>query len=224
MKIISEKFIFFNDDFFVTNYISKEDFFINDKPRYIACCDIIHSEDYKDSFPHILVNDVSILNQYYNKKEVIKKDFGKWFHLKYGLKLLMKNISMLSYNRFSNLYEPHIAVPLLKSTIQEVWKKEEEILDKTSRNKFRGREDVNQYIFKWYDIGRGNYEPSNKIGKYFDIYGEKDLLLKDIVNQKHKLICFSDDERINFEMTKEEVRSAFEKILPNKSCYEKEME
>lgn len=217
---LSEKFVYFNDDIFIIDEISKNDFFINDKPRYIACCDIVHSEKYEDSFPHILVNDVSILNKYYDKKEIMKNDFAKWFNLKYGLKLLVKNLSMYSYFRFSNLYEPHIAAPYLKSTFREVWKKEREILEKTSKNRFRGKEDVNQYIFKWFDIGRGNYEPSNVIGKYFDIYGEKNLLLRDIEKQKHKLICFSDDERIDFTKTQSEVKNALERILSNKSSFE----
>lgn len=217
---LSEKFVYFNDDIFIINDIEKEDFFKNEKPRYIACCDIIHSEDYKDTFPHILLNNISIINNYFNKKDIIKRDFFKWFNLKYGLKLLMKNISMSSFYRFSNLFEMHVGTPLLKSTMTELWKKEEAILNKTSQNRFRGKEDVNQYLFKWYDIGRGNFEPSNIIGKYFDIYDEKDSLIKAIEKQKFKMICFGDDDRIEFEKTKSEVENALKKVLYDKSSFE----
>jgi len=218
---LSERFVYFNDDTFITKYLEKKDLFENNKPKYIACNDIISSNEYDDIFPRILINDISFINKYFNKKEVMKKNFSKWFHFNYDWKIWMKNISLLPFYYFSSIYNPHLPTPLLKSTMEELWSLEKDVFVKTSCNKFRSKNDVNQYIFKWYDIARGNFEPGKKLGMYFNILEDNKYLHEAIQNQKYKMICISDDENIDFEKTKKEVINSFEKILPDKCSFEK---
>ncbi len=221
IKGLSDKFVYFNDDIFLTNKIDKQDFFKNNKPRLIAGCDIIYSEDYDDTFSHILLNDSAIINKYFNKKAVIKKNFFKWFNFHYNLKTIGKTLSFALFNKFSSFIVPHLPTPILKSTIEELWKLENNILDKTSRNKFRTKEDVNQYIFSWYDIARNNFEVlSSNFGKYFAIKDSIENVTNAICKQKYKIVCISDDLEVDFEKAKKEINKAFEKILPQKSDFE----
>lgn len=217
---LSEKFLYFNDDMFIINYTKKEDFFENNKPKHLACNDTLFAEGNSDIFSHILLNNIAIINKHFNKKEVIKKDFFKWFSFHYNIKYWIKNFSLLSFNKFSTLYNEHLPSPMLKSTIKELWEKEPTTLSKTASNKFRSKEDVNQYIFKWYDIARGNFEPGRCDGKYFNILNDYNILHSTIEKQKFKMICISDEEDIDFEKEKNELINSFEKILPEKSSFE----
>lgn len=220
---LSENFVYFNDDTFLTKSVSCEDFFRNNKPRYVAGCDILNSKDDNDQFIHILVNDLAIINSSFNKKKSMRENFFKWFSFEYGISMCMKTLFLMPFKYFPNFVDLHISSPLKKSTIKELWEKEGEILIKTSKNKFRSLEDVNQYLFKWYDIARGNFEPFNpKIGKYFSGVSDGfEKICDAIEKQKYKMICFSDDLEIDFENAKKQVSDAFEKILPEKSAFEK---
>lgn len=219
---LSDKFVYFNDDMFLTDEVSKEDFFKDDKPRYIAGCDIICGSESNDSFQHILLNGSSLINRNFNKKKVIFNNWRKWFSLKYGLKNCFKTLCLLPFIKFSGFVIPHLPAPILKKTMGELWKNENEVLDKTSKNKFRSVNDVNQYIFSWYDISRGNFVPaSNKIGKFYSSHSVGfNTITTAIREKKHKMICFSDDMEIDFEKAKKEVIDAFEAILPEKSGFE----
>lgn len=220
---LSDKFIYFNDDMFLINNISKKDFLKNGKPRFIAGCDIIYGEDYNDPFESILMNNSSIINRQFDKPKVIKKDFFKWFNFNYELRTVLKTFSLLPFKKFATFADPHIPVLISKDTMSELWEKEEYLLNRASKNKFRSAQDVNQYIFRWYEIARGNFEPaSKKLGKYFDCKHDGfEKICSTIENQKYKMICFSDDLEIDFEIAKEQVNKAFEKILPEKSGFEK---
>ena len=78
-----------------------------------------------------------------------------------------------------------------KSTLDKVWKEEEELLAKTSSHKFRTYEDVSHWTFRYWQLCEGNFEPrNNKIGKYFNVSKNNDKLVKHIENQKTKMICF----------------------------------
>ena len=218
---LSEKFVYFNDDMFLINKIDKEDFFKNGKPRFVAGCDAIWSQNYDDPFSHIILNDISIINKYFNKKETIKNNISKWLNFNYGLKAIAKTISFSFFNKFSSLTIPHLAMPILKETMEELWKNESNIFEKTCQNKFRTKEDINQLVFSWYDIGRGNFEPSsNKLGRYYEIKENIQDVVNAIENKKYKMICISDDMEVDFQKTKEEINGALEKILPEKSSFE----
>lgn len=218
---LSEQFVYFNDDTFLTNNVSEKDFFMNGKPRYIAGCDYVYAKEYDDVFAHILLNNTSIINTYFDKNEVILKNKGKWFNFKYGFKHLLKTILLLPFKTFSGLTYTHLPSPMLKTTMDELWEKEKSIFETTSSHKFRNIRDVNQYIFQWYDIARGNFEPAKNIGKFFLTFRQKDALINSIRTNKYKMIGFSDDLELDFEETKEELKKAFEEILPEKSMFEK---
>lgn len=221
IKELSDKFVYFNDDLFLINNVNKNDFFKAGKPMFIAGTDSVWSEDYNDLFPHILLNDLSVINKHFDKRKVIKENFFKWFNLNYDIKTIIKTLSLLPFNNFSSMAVPHLTMPVLKSTVEELWNVEGDVLDRTSKNRFRSKDDVNQHLFSFYDIARGNFEPaSKKLGKYYDIKNNLEKITKAIENQKHKVICFSDDVSIDFEKYRDEIENAFEKILPKKSEFE----
>ena len=229
IKNLSEHFVYFNDDVFITSKVEPEDFFKNGLPCDMAVEDPI-SPNKQDVFMHILLNNMILLNSKYDRKEVLKKQRKKFYLVK-DKKALMMNWSFWLWRRhdFFGLEYSHLSSSYLKSTYEQVWRENEQILDRVCRNKFRSAEDVNQYIFKNEQLVTGRVSPYNwrKNGKAFHMNDgdSEDNNITDmchaIENGIYKMICVNESQVENYEETKQKVVHAFEKILPCKSLFEK---
>ena len=220
---LSEKIVNFNDDMFIINKTAKEDFFKNNLPCDLAGCNINMPNGESDTISHIMLNNVDIINKYYNKNQIIKKDIKKWINIKYG-KYLMRTIFLLPWPRFSLFQEMHMPSSILKSTMDELCELEKRRIEETSENRFRSEKDINQWVFRYWQIAKGKFEPrSYKFGKYYNI--EEDTILdikQTILGNKNKVICLNDSkEDIDFEKLKKEIISVFEQKYPDKSKFEK---
>ncbi len=223
IKGISNKFVYFNDDMFLINKVSENDFFKNNLPCDNYCEIPLMFYGNKDVFPHILVNDSELINNNFKKGEIFKNGLSKYFNIKYGIKANLKTASMLLYKNFSSFEFTHVPSSFLKETLDEVWEKEYEKLDSVCQNKFRNKDDVNQYIFKAWQFCTGKFVPRNKnFGKSFIISDNNTSIINCIKSKKVKTICLNDSNNIkDFEYTKKEINEAFESKFPNKSSFEK---
>lgn len=219
---LAENFVFFNDDMFFLKTVGEEDFFIDGKPCDNFSENAIICADDNDVFSHILLNDTGIINKNFDKKEVLKRNFSKWFSLKNG-KGLIKTVKLLPWRKFTGIEYSHLANSYKKSTLKEVWEKEYDIMDVTSKNKFRSKYDVNQYIFEYWQLAKGNFVPrKNKLGECFELSNENiDDICKLIEKQSYKIMCFNDSSmEIDFETAKLKIKESLEKVLPSKSKFE----
>ena len=218
---LSEQFVYFNDDTFIINKMEPEDFFRNGPPRDYCIETALVQDDISNPFACILMNNAALVNMHYSKREVIGRNWKKWFHPAYG-KMVFRNMLMFPYREFSSFKYSHISSSFLKSTFEEVWREEGEVLDRVCRTRFRSRGDVNQYVMKYWQYMEGKYEPqSPKIGKFFTI-GLHDRQIHDVLrNQKCKILCINDTENIgDFRQQKRNIKDSFESILPEKSAFE----
>ena len=220
---LSEKFIYFNDDMFLTDFVSPEDFFVNNKAvdNFVETTLVKVSDDYM--FANILLNTMGIINDKFNKRDVIKKNKNKLFSLNNSLKGNFKNLIYNKSMYFSLFEYDHLPSPLFKSTLNKVWSEYNDRLYSTCLNKFRSDYDVNQYVFKWWNLCEGNFVPKNyKFGKCFTLYDDNSELINSIKTNKYKFICINDNNDFNdFESVKTNVNNAFEVILSEKSSFEK---
>lgn len=218
---LSEQFVFFNDDMFLLKSVSKEDFFKDGLP--CDCCieTALVQDDVHNPFAHILMNDSALVNMHYSKKDVIRRNISKWFHPIYGM-MMLRNILMLPYREFSSFKYTHLPSAFLKSTFEQIWNEEGELLDELCHHRFRTPFDINQYVMKYWQYMEGRYVPqSPKIGKFYTIGKDDRKICETIKNQKCKMVCLNDDASIeNFEEKKKNIISSFRKILPEKSQYE----
>lgn len=218
---LSEKFVYFNDDMFLIKPVTEEDFFEKGLPKRKVDETILPGIEKMMS--HIYMNDSLIINKYFKKYTVIKDNFWKYFSYKNGIKANFKKICLLPFNRFTAFNDPHMPSPFLKSTMENVWEKERNLLEEVSKNKFRNVNDVNQYLFKMWDVCSGKYIPdSYKECKYEALTNDTyKAVAEKIKNQKYKQMCLNDiDGNNDFEMIKKEINDAFESILPEKSSFE----
>lgn len=222
IKELSEHFVLFNDDTFVTNYMSEEDFFKRELPCESAIVNPIISIG-NDHFPNVSTNNLQIINNHFSKKETIKKAFFKWYTPKYG-KELIRTVSLTPWDRFPGFYNSHLPNSFLKNTFNEVWNKEFEILNSTCNCKLRDNyTNVNQWVIKYWQLAKNQFMPrSPKIGKYYEISDNNEEIKKSILNKTYKMVCLNDSVKINnFPKVKSELIDTFEKTLNIKSQFEK---
>ena len=224
---LAEKFIYLNDDMYIIKNTKKEDFFLNGVPRDTVALNV-HCPKKSLVSQYFCINDTSIINEHFNFKESMKKNWKKWYSLKNG-KMLLRTIVLSKSPRFPGFWQHHLANSYCKSTFETLWNKEYDILDNTCMHKFREISDVNQWVFKEWQIAEGNFVPrSVKFGKSFfidrdGINNVKPKAVKYITKQQGKMISINDGEMTEeeFEQTLKDLKESFEKILPEKSSYEK---
>ncbi len=221
IKGLAEHFVYFNDDMFITAPTKAEDFFKNGKPCDTFALDCICFN--KDSAGFFNGADVTIVNSYFDKDKVFKRDFRKWFNPKNSFKNIVRTMLLLPWHWFPGFYYQHTPTSFLKATFEELWEKESKVLDTTCRDKFRKTGNVNQWLMKFWQLAAGNYEVRKDSFAYCYHLKEYNYLklLDDIPSKKHGMLCINDtSETLDFENKRDGVKEAFEKLLPNKSSYE----
>lgn len=224
IKGLSEQFVYFNDDIFIINRVRPEDFFKRGKPCDSAILSPAIKEN-KYGIGNVELNNMAIINTYFNKNNQIKAKIFNWFNIKYGVQQNMKNILLFPWNSFTSFYEFHISSNFLKSTFEEVWSKEYKELNETCLHKFRNLKlDVNQWLMRDWQLASNNFVPKKtNYGKLYTVDSNTNIK-KILKNNKHKIICINDSDMINdnqFENLKETIINNFELKLPQKSSFEK---
>lgn len=227
IKELSEHFIYLNDDYFVINETSPEDFFVDGLPCDYALEDPI-TPDHKDIFNNILINNMVLLNSHYDRRTVLKEQKKKFYSM-CDKKAFVTNMCFrpLKRNRFFGLHYSHLASNILKSTIEKVWTENREILEATSSHKFRNADDVNQFIFKNEQYVTGKFHPYNinRFGRAIQlddtIEGAVEDVCRTITDSDYKMICINDCNIEDFDNTRTKINAALEKILPNPSVWER---
>ena len=142
---LAEHFLYFNDDVYLMKPSRPEDFFRGGLPCDTAVMGVIKNNDTANFMPYIMLNMMALVNMSFDKRSVIRQNFGKWFYPGYG-KGLLYNLYLLPWGDFTGFRNYHSCVSFCKSTLEEVWDRFPEVLDATCRHKFRDRADVNQYL------------------------------------------------------------------------------
>ena len=227
IKGLSDKFVLFNDDLYLIDYASKNDFFAdNGKPMDTVALNV-HCPKKSLISQYFCINDTSIINEHFVFKKSFKQNKKKWFDLKNG-KEVFRTLVLKKCPRFPGFYQHHLTNSYYKKTFEEVWDKEYEILDNTCMHKFRETTDVNQWVMKEWQIASGNFEVrSHKFGKTFYIDRDGFKIVSEasnyIIKQKGKMISVNDGPMSEDEYNKfiHMMINSFESILKEKSEFEK---
>lgn len=218
IKGLSEKFIYFNDDMFVLNQIDKKDFFRKGLPCDSLLLDV--TRPLKTTYSSTVFNNIAIINSHFNKRQLLLSNFLNFFNVKYG-KDLYKTILSLPWPDFSSIYNQHLPIPYLKRTFQKVWEIEEGALAETSKCKFRNNENVNHFLFRYWQMLTNNFKPSRKKGEILTLRNKNDKIFKAIKEQKYPLFCINDSDHISdYNGTKKKLVNSFNYVFPEKSSFE----
>lgn len=216
---LSEHFIYFNDDIFVLKDTKETDFFKDGLPCDSNIPAIVVPT--LTRFPMIVFNTVAYINKNFDKRKFIKEHPDKWFNLKFGIINVFKSLIFSqgpSYIGFKNI---HVANAYNKSILNEVWKAEPEILLSTCSHRFRSDNDVNQYLFRYWQLASGKFSPARVRGRSFRLTDNNKELLDYLRRRKNIMVCINDTDMItDFDKVKKDINKALQSILPDKSSFE----
>jgi len=219
---LSEQFVYFNDDTFLAAPTVPEDFFKKGLPCDSAEMAALIPSVKNEVITYILFNDLLLLNGNFSKRQSIKRHMRKWFSLAYG-KGMLRNLYYLPIGKFSGFVNPHLPNSFLKSTYESVWQAEEEFLDTVCAHRFRSKEDVNQYLMRYWQLASGVFTPrTTKIGACYTVGNDNPAIEDALRGHKYKLLCINDNstmEEIEEQMTW--LCSVFEETFGEKSTFEK---
>ena len=221
---LSDNFIVMNDDFFFTGELKKTDFFINGLPVDIICeSPLQYKSDHV--FSRILFSNYDCVGKYFqSRKEYKRRLRSKILSPKYGAYFFYNLLTyILPYGAVWGLITPHFARPYRKCDLEKMWELEKETLEGACKNRFRNKNDVSIYLFRYYNLLSGNFVPGNifKLGRAFVLKDDPKPAVDAIRSQRFKLICINDEcsDELYDDCCKK-IIEAFETILPEKSGFE----
>lgn len=218
---LSENFVYFNDDMFIVNKTTKEDFFKNELPCDIMCLSPILVVP-EDGFHKSIFNNVEIINKHFSFVESYKKNKMKYLSFKQG-KYWFRNVPLLNYKRFVGFKDFHLPISYLKSTFYKVWELETDVLNKTASFKFRNnRDSVMHWLFQYWQFAEGNYYPRNNSTFGKSLFFDDKKIYNYINKSKYKTLCINDRTGVDdYEAIKQKLIYSFENKFPEKSSFEK---
>ena len=222
---LSEQFVYFNDDMFITNRVREEDFFHDGKP-----CDsaILYAVNYKmvDGVAlHLApIVDTAVINKYFDMKRAVKNRPSNWINLKYGMYNFM-TLPLLIYKNFPCFLSMHLPYSYLKSVFETIWEKEPGLCVESSSHRFRNVPDINQWLMNYWQLASNTFYPrSIKFGKAFQIHTicDAERAAKGVLSSRYKTICLNDtvENKDDFDQILHIVNKALDTILPEKSAFE----
>ena len=221
---LSEHFVYFNDDVFLNRPVKPRDFFHKGLPKECAVAKPMRVK-LRDGLDwnYTLLNDYAVINESFDIRRCIRKAPAKWFTYLINTKARY-NWRLYSDGYLIGMLNPHITRAFLKQTFADLWDRQNELLDQTSKSRFRTNSNVTIQLVTLWMLFSGAFYPAKNIG-YFttltsnSIEGAVNVLL----SSDYKVVCLNDSdstEESEFEFLKAKVLEAFSKKFPEKSSYE----
>ncbi len=220
---LAEQFVYFNDDTFLAAPTVPEDFFKNGLPCDSFALSALVPSVKNEVITYILFNDLLLLNANVNKRQEMKRHLSKWLSPRFG-KDILRNLYYLPIGKFSGFVNPHLPNSFLKSTYEAVWAAEEETLSAVCRNRFRTKEDVNQYLMRYWQLAQGRFVPrSKKAGDCFVLGQDDPRIRAALQGGRTKLLCVNDDPTApDIEAQVQGLIRLFDDLLTERSSFEKD--
>ena len=215
---LAEHFVYFNDDMYLLKSV-KPSFFFSKKglPLDSAIFNCI----VMSSISHIEVNNLIEINRIFEKYSIIKRNILNWFNPLYGFNNY-RNIVLFPWKNITGFFNAHLPQPFLKETFNIVWEKYENICIKTSMSKFRSITDINQYLFREWQLCSGAFSPCsiNRRGRCFDIVKNQKTISKYLRNPREPLVCINEGNEDNVDEHYDKIIEDFNYLFPQKSRFE----
>ena len=222
---LSERFVLFNDDMFLTQSVSPEFFFKKGHPVLLTDLRYPRYIGY-NNWSRITFNNYCLVNKSFNIGTSIWQNKWKWFNVKeLGRRRALHNYVCYIANKTLPVGPyGHVGYPHLKSTLQEVWDRYPDIMDQAMKHKFRTDDQVNHWLLCAWDQAKGDFYPvhESKIGRFFSLSPNNvDYVCEAIKNQQYPQICINDSENnTEPERCTAKIIEAFKTTLPVKSAFE----
>jgi len=229
---LSEQFVYLNDDMIICKALEPERFFVQGKPvDFLSHIPIPRNALFemfkqRDSWIHSLNNTLKLIN---NKFQPIQLDSKYLYHSSYNVTNKINNFLLTKiFKKFIWIEHWHHPQPYLRKTLGDVYSEFRSELMACSKNRFRDNSDLNQYIYRYWQLAQGNFQPC----KYNDAMianlnsmNTLNKLIDEIENNKSiNFICFNDSTAlsdIEYDKVKMKLLEYLEKHFPKQASFEK---
>jgi len=232
IKGLSDQFIYLNDDMVIMRKVDSSRFFVENKPvdflshGWIPRNKLFGLFKKRDTWIHSINNTLELINKKFSPIQLNKTLL---YHPSYPLKSKVSNFILDNiYKKFIWIEHWHHPQPYLKSTLQEVYSEFQNEMMECSKNKFRDNSDLNQYIYRYWELAKGNFYPykyDDAIISNLASINVLDKLLEEIqTNKKINFVCFNDStylSDIEYDKVKFKLMDYLEKYFPDKASFEK---
>jgi len=220
---LSEQFVYFNDDTFLLRPAKEEDFFYDGLPCDAAAMNPVDTLQLRRGtdtrLNYFAFNDIQYVNLRFDKRACVRESPFKFYNLRYG-SLLLRNILLAAWPRFTGFVDFHLPQPYLKGEFEKAWEEEKGILESTCAHRFRDDHDVNQWLIRYRQLAEGHFHPvARRTGCSFCLGNGDTGLLETVRQQKRPMICINDGVSGDTETAEARLREAFDTILPQKSAF-----
>ena len=222
---LADHFVYFNDDIFLLDEVSPERFFRHGLPCERVGTSVLMPSDFFHT-QHVLLNNAYCVNRYFPKHKAIRQHLFKWYNVRYLThpRCMLQTAKSTLCPHFSSFTEPHLPNSFLRETFTEVWEKCGDILAETSSSRFRQLGNVNQWLFRDWQIAKGLFTP-------YDVYRDSESLEVSDANatavaarirrHKKRIMVLNDSSAIaSFDATRSVINSALDDVLPEKCSFE----
>lgn len=168
---LTELFLVFDKPYLFTKKVSISDFFFNDMPKDMCTIKPYIPIEYDKSKYQLDI--IGLLNSSYNKNQIINRNKKFFFNIKYGLKVIINNIVLNSFNFFIGFDNRVGPLPIKKEMII---KADRELMCYSKNLEFNNEEYVR--LLRSLQIINLQFYPAN-----YQILKKK-IILGDITNGK----------------------------------------
>lgn len=219
---LAEHFVYFNDDMFLLRPVAENDFVRDGLPCTCGCEEpwIFHGE--VGTWSHAAANGLGIINRHFSKREAVAKHRKKYLARCNRWQDNVRTLALqtLFPDHFTGFCNLHAPAAYRKQTFEAVWAAEPKLLRETCAHRFRAAEDVNQWVFLWWQVASGAFSPCTVDNLVLSASQETiGLICETIEKQEHTFLCINDPGG-DVEALAAQLRSSFEKLLPEKSTFE----
>jgi len=232
LKQLSEKFVYLNDDMIIMRELNSSRFFIDNKPvdflshGFMRRGKVFELFKERDTWIHSLNNTLKLINHKFSPISLEKKYL---YHRSYSLRDKFSNFLLQNfYKKFLWLSHWHHPQPFLKSTLNDVYHTFQSEMMQCSQNKFRDKSDLNQYIYRYWQLAKGNFYPckhNDGMISNLDTLEILETLISNIESNKNtNFVCFNDSTLLSdseYEKVKITLLTYLENRFPDKASFER---
>lgn len=210
---LSEHFVYFNDDMYLTQTVKITDFF--SKTGLPVLNGSLRPVMPRDDFSKSIFKNMVLVNKLFPKNKYFSQHKSKYLAVKkYGIVDTLFSLTLIPYSTWVGFFEDHLFYPNLKSWFKNLNRDMPQVFDSVSRHRFRQDNDYTIWLLKNMYIASGNFEPrDHNIGNMYKLTQEKDLdgIRKALRNDK--VVIIEDDIKgENSEVTLTKLKQIMEKI------------
>lgn len=200
IKGLSEKFVYLNDDTVIWKHLETDRFFKNNKSvdffyhGWIPRGRVYRALRSNDVWVDAILNNIHFINR---EASMSKMNDSQYFHHSYGVKQKISNfLYKVFYKKVFWIHHWHHPQPYMKRHIEQVRDVFNKEMKETSKHRFKLNTDITQYLYRYWHLMTGDFEPYNyKDGLVAKISSLKYLqsIITDInQNETVNFVCFND--------------------------------